>query len=204
LAQRFTVYAIDLPGFGSMRHYRRDFALSRAPEWIHAFLDALDLGSVVLVGHSMGGLIALSAAARWPGRVRKLVLAAAAIGLPRRTPMSYLMPLMTAARYGSVRFAPTLLQDAVRAGPLTLWHAAHELLDTDVRHQIEAVRAETLLIWGERDALVPPSIAEVLHNAIAGSELRVIRGAGHVVMFDRPMEFNSTLLEFLSRGGPEP
>ena len=63
LREHHTVYLIDLPGFGSMRAHRREFSLDEAPLWVRTLLDRLDLRRVSVVGHSMGGVIALALAA---------------------------------------------------------------------------------------------------------------------------------------------
>jgi pimeloyl-ACP methyl ester carboxylesterase len=56
----------------------------------------------------------------------------------------------------------------------------------------------TLLVWGERDPLIPPSIGEVMRAEIPDSRLLVIGGAGHNPMFDCPEDFNAALLAFLA------
>ena len=58
--------------------------------------------------------------------------------------------------------------------------------------------APTLLVWGERDPLVPPTVAAVLRREIANSRLLMLSEAGHVPMLERPEEFNAALLAFLA------
>src|SRR5437764_9156841 len=93
LSRHFTVYTVDLPGFGAMRKHRTPFSVRGAVEWLASVLDALELERVSLVGHSMGGLISAIFAAERPARLDRLVLAAPAIGLPSRRIASYLLPL---------------------------------------------------------------------------------------------------------------
>ena len=58
--------------------------------------------------------------------------------------------------------------------------------------------APTLLVWGERDPLVPPALAAVLRREVRNSRLLLLGEAGHVPMFERPEEFNAALLAFLA------
>jgi pimeloyl-ACP methyl ester carboxylesterase len=60
------------------------------------------------------------------------------------------------------------------------------------------VRAETLLVWGERDPLVPPSVGELFRSELQKARLEVLRGARHVPMVERPREFAALLAEFLA------
>src|SRR3954468_11086286 len=68
LSRHYTVYLVDLPGFGAMRQYRSQFTVSGTVGWLGDLLSALKLGKVSMVGHSMGGLITAVFAATWPER----------------------------------------------------------------------------------------------------------------------------------------
>src|SRR5947208_2393353 len=75
LGRHFTVYSVDLPGFGAMRRSSEPFSIRGAVGWLHSFLHALGLERVSLIGHSMGGLIAAVFAAECPARLHRLILA---------------------------------------------------------------------------------------------------------------------------------
>ena len=81
IAERYRVYLVDLPGFGTMRRLRRRFILAEAADWLSEWMDAAGLERAHLVGHSMGGYICLHLAASRPEAVRRLVLVAPA-GVP--------------------------------------------------------------------------------------------------------------------------
>lgn len=198
LAQSHSVYLIDLPGFGCMRAHSQGFALDAAPSWIRAFLHTLDIRRPSIVGHSMGGTIALSFAAQWPDEVDRLALAAPALGLPRKTVVGNVLPLVAACRYADPRFYPTLLRDALRTGITTLYRAANMLVTAKEPTALTQVTTPTLLLWGEHDPLVPLDIGRGLRKSLPASRLHIIPGAGHVGMFDRPNEFNDLVLRFLS------
>jgi pimeloyl-ACP methyl ester carboxylesterase len=190
------VYVIDLIGFGASRA-RHPFALAEAAGYLTQWMDYLDLERVSLVGHSMGGLIAAELAADAPERVDRLVLVdPAALPLDAHL-MTHALSLLHELRYISPSFLPVLFADSLRAGPLTFWRAARGLLLADLRPKLALIRAPTLVIWGEHDALVPLAFAQQLAQYLRYDELVVIKGAGHVPMWDRPQEFNRALTKFL-------
>lgn len=91
--------------------------------------------------------------------------------------------------------------DALRAGPWTLWRAARDMLADDVRADLAAVRAPTLLVWGERDALVPPTLAASFADTLPDTRLALLPRAGHVPMQERPGDFAAAVLGFLDERG---
>lgn len=198
LAERYRVYLVDLPGFGAMRRLRRRFVLSEAAYWLAAWMEAVGLERADVVGHSMGGYISLRLAAQRPGTVRRLVLVAPAVLPAGKSLFGQILPLLLSVRYTTPSFLPVVARDALRMGPVTLWRAARDLLVQDVREELRSVRAPTLLIWGENDTLVPPSISHLLRREIPDSRLLIMKKIGHVPMFDRPREFNAALLAFLA------
>lgn len=197
LAEYHRVYLLDLPGFGTMRHFRRNFVLDELSSGIVAWMEALGIAQAHLLGHSMGGYICLRIAARHPEHVKRLVLVSPA-GIPHfRSVQGYLMPLLTAIRYCKPDFYPILISDALRAGPRTILRATQDLLTKDIRHSLHHVTAPTLLIWGENDTLVPPLFGDILQQEIKDARLLVLKRAGHVPMFDQPKQFNEAVLGFL-------
>lgn len=198
LAARYRVYLVDLPGFGAMSRAEGGFVLSEAAGWLSSWMEAVGLERTHLVGHSMGGYISVVLAARRPELLRRLVLVAPA-GVPTgKSIPGYLLPLIRAGRYMTPSFLPVLTRDALRSGPSTLLGATREILAEDVRSSLRRIEAPTLLIWGRRDTLVPPSGGDVMREEIPGSRLLVIDGAGHVPMFERTAETNAALLAFLA------
>jgi pimeloyl-ACP methyl ester carboxylesterase len=197
LAAQRRVYAPDLGGFGRSWPKHR-FSLERTVECLDSWMQELGLPCADLCGHSMGGHVCLRLAAAHPERVRKLVLVDAS-GLPLQT---RLLPLawrsLRSQGHTRFRFAPIAMATALQAGPLVLWSALHDLLADDVQTVLTGIAAPTLLVWGERDLLVPLELGRALHQAIQGSRLVVVPDAGHNVMFERPEQFNRLVLDFLA------
>ena len=198
LARRYRVYLVNLPGFGALHRPGPRFVLSEATSWLLAWMEAVGLERAHLVGHSMGGYLGLKVAAQRPDVVRRLVLVDPA-GMPtHRTMLGHAGPLLLALRYARPAFLPVLVRDTLYAGPLTLLRTTRDLLAEDVSEDLHRVGASTLLVWGGRDPLIPPSIGDVMRAEIPNSRLLVFEGTGHNPMFDRPEAFNAALLAFLA------
>ncbi len=198
LAKSHTVYLPHLPGFGSFRRRGHRFALAEAADWLGEWIDAAAITPCHIVAHSMGGHVAIRLAARQPGLVRRLVLVAPALIAGRRSLLAYPWALARAGCAMSPSFLPLLVLDILRAGPVTILRAARSLLAEDVQQELRDVVAPTLLVWGERDFLVPPSVGALMQAELADARLLLLPGAGHVPQFDRPPPFNAATLAFLA------
>lgn len=198
LAERHRVYAVDLPGFGSMRHLRRSFVLARAAHWLRQWLDVVGLDRVHLVGHSMGGYICMQFAASSPQRVDRLVVVAPS-GIPTYPSILHgAMPLLAASLTTTPSFLPILAYDAMRTGPITLIQAARQVVQGDIRDSVARITAPTLLIWGTLDPLFPPASGVALQSLLPTAQVLVMPRAGHVLMYDQSRTFNAALQAFLA------
>ncbi|WP_338252372.1 alpha/beta fold hydrolase [Dictyobacter halimunensis] len=201
LAQDHRVYLIDLPGFGTMSRVRNRFAIIHVARWLLAWMEAVEIQRAHFVGHSMGGYICIWIAAHRPEVVSRLILVSPAVLSKIHTVWGYTRPLLTAVRYIKRGFFTILAFDALRAGPFTLLRAAHDLLSVDAQEDIIKIQAPTLLIWGEHDTLVPPSVGKILCTKITDSYLVILKDASHVSMYDQPEQFNRLAEAFL-KGQP--
>jgi pimeloyl-ACP methyl ester carboxylesterase len=200
LAGHYRVYLVDLPGFGTMRRYRQHFDLTRSGLWLAAWLEALGLQTVNLVGHSMGGYVSMALAATHPERVKRLVLVDS-IGMPLNLPVRRLIyQALKAIARTLPAFWMCIGYDYLRAGPRTILRATQQIVTleaADVLATLAGERVPTLVIWGERDDLVPFSLGRQLHARLNGARLCVLPGANHFCMFEQPRAFNRALLAFL-------
>src|SRR5688572_29399483 len=129
LAKRYRVLLPELVGFGRSRATGRLPPVSDTADLLDAWMGAMRLGRVHLVGHSMGGQISIHLASRHPDRLDRLVLVDAA-GIPRpltpRYALRFAMEVGPLWRWGDPRFLPTVVRDALTAGPKSLvaaiWH----------------------------------------------------------------------------------
>ena len=219
--------AVDLPGFGfSDRPWPHDYTAGGASRGLAAFLEARGVGRAVLVGNSLGGATAALLAAASPERVEGLVLVAPATPdgpIPwmagvLRTRFAGELVLFCAARpfvaWGlrhrlyarGARVTADVIDDswlpirisgtrraalqAIRSDP----HAYRGLLDR--------LSVPTLVVWGERDRLLPVREAERVRARIPGAQLRVIADAGHMPQRERPEAFAAAVREFVEGLSP--
>jgi pimeloyl-ACP methyl ester carboxylesterase len=200
LGKHFRVLVPDVIGFGRTRIPPPLPGLERMAELLAAWMEAVGAPESDLIGHSMGGQIAIHLAALLPDRVRRLVLVDSA-GIPRparaRELFRFAAEVAAPARWGDVTFFPTIVGDALHAGPRTITQALGHILRDDVRPLLPRISAPTLIVWGENDRICPVEHAYLLRERIPDSRLIVLRRAAHNAMIDRPADFNDVVLRFL-------
>jgi pimeloyl-ACP methyl ester carboxylesterase len=201
LCELTEVYALDLLGFGRSRTRRR-FSLEAQLDALANWLAAVQVHRAIVVGHSLGGYLAALLAARSPATVAKLVLVDPAIFPPGYGWGRLVFGLACAPFHLSLNFIPTLIRGSFTAGPVTLFRAARDLLNVTILDELRPIGAETLLVWGKGDTVVPPALGAAVAMAISGPAVRpvMLRG-GHVSMWDDAQGFNDAVAAFVSRSG---
>jgi pimeloyl-ACP methyl ester carboxylesterase len=210
LARRFEVLAPDHPGFGR----------SDVPDWIDdvpdlAFfyldvMDALGLERVALVGHSLGGWIALEMAVRSCARIASLVLASSAgirvKDVPRAdmfmaTP-DELARLLFAGdgweAWSAAQQAGTELLDIFDknrfAAAKLCWQP--RLFNPKLEKWLHRIDRPTRILWGEEDKIIPPAYGRRLAALIPGASLALVPRAGHLVAVEAPERFADEVQRF--------
>ena len=220
------VIRMDLPGFGLTGPAPdADYSMARYSDFMRDLLDLLKLNEVVMAGNSLGGGIAWQTALAHPTRVRQLVLVDAT-GYPlqpqsmpigfRLAQISWLAPVtqkilprsMIEASVRNVYGQPDKVSPALvdRYYELTLREGNRASLtqrfqyrsnDAALAGQISQLRLPTLILWGSEDRLIPPDHAQRFQQAIAGSELQVFEGLGHVPHEEDPQATVQAVKNFL-------
>ena len=214
------VVAWDAPGYGDStpvappRPTAADYA-----ERLARFLDGLGLDRIVLLGHSLGALVAGSFTAARPHRVARLLLANPALG-HRADPAAPLPPpaqgrLDDLAALGPAGFAakraPRLLSPAATPAqvararatmaeihPDGYRQAVAMLARGDLHADAGAIAAPTLVLSSADDSVTPPAGSRTLAAAMPNARYHEIEGAGHLSYLERPAAFNAAVREFLS------
>jgi pimeloyl-ACP methyl ester carboxylesterase len=211
--------AWDMPGYGASPPIAplTFEALARA---VTALLDAAGVAKAVLVGHSLGGMIAQETAARFPERVSGLVLFAtsSAFGgrddtfkqdflaqrlapLDRGRTMPEVAEELTAGLFGPDP-APEIRRRAIAsmaAIPASAYRAALTCIVTFNRtDDLARIACPTLVLAAEHDRLAPPRTMERMAQRIPGARYRCLAGAGHLANFEQPAAFQRALDDFLA------
>jgi pimeloyl-ACP methyl ester carboxylesterase len=201
LAARYRVLAVDLVGFG--RSAGQPVRLDAAADQLAAWAAAIELERATFVGHSMGGLVVADLAARRPDLVERLVLVdAAGLAVSQRV-TRHLLNVLRGGPHLPPRAYPVAVGCVLRCGPLAIARAAHQILASDLEERIRRVQAPTLVVWGARDRLLPPSFGRRLAATIPGAAFVELEHAGHSPMWEQPAEFERTLEAFLEEPAPD-
>ena len=210
----WNVLAIDLPGHGMSGGQ----PLTKIPfyaDWLCALLDAVGIEQTALVGHSMGSLVTLDCAARYPDRTRALVLVGTAVPMPVTDHLLNAafendhdaIDMLTAwghspaAHFGGnetpgMWMIGGLMRLFERAKPGTLYNDLNACNDyTNGIETAERISCPTMLILGEHDMLTPKRSALELAKHISNSKTVVLPKTGHTIMSERPDALLDALIQ---------
>ncbi|KIX84548.1 alpha/beta fold hydrolase [Thermus filiformis] len=198
--------AVDLPGFGETPFQGESPTISGFAQAVLAFLEEEGL-EPVLVGHSLGGAVAMEAAGQAPDRVRGLVLldSAPPTGFP--TPEAY-YPLLESYRQDRQALRTALLGVIGRPPPYfeelvdqaQAMHPGHFTGNARALAEWKLTRVypgPVLVVHGEKDPLVPLAMAEITRAFFPKARLHVLPGLGHSPQLEDPGGFLNVLEGFL-------
>ena len=199
LSQYFRTYALDLPGFGYSWRLREGYSIGKAAEFLKRWLDFMGLEKINLMGHSMGGQIALRLAVSYPERLSKLILIApSGLWLPLRRHLRWFreMPKVRVPLEQTLTIALGTMRTDMLALALSLQAI---VTDREVVATLQGLRTPSLFLWGTADIVVPPALGEeVLTYTPPGiAQVAYIEHGTHDVMYDQAETFNRLALEFL-------
>jgi len=217
LARDHRVVALDLLGFGySERIPGADHSHEAQARRVVRLMDSLGVEAASLVGHSMGGEIAMRVAASYPQRVDRLVLAASVSGDRIRTlpPTPLMRPFLPAlSRIFGKRMLRRSFHDQSKATE-EVWQAYHRPAtirgSTDGLYSImkdtrreppvrySEITAPVLLMFAEHERIIPGWMSRRLRERFPSAEHVVINDAGHVLLEERPAESSAVLRRFLA------
>jgi pimeloyl-ACP methyl ester carboxylesterase len=188
------VYALDLPGHGRSAG-PACAGIGAYAEAAREFADALALPAFVLVGHSMGGAIALEFALRYPGRLAGLILVSTGARLPIAPEILHgvvndfpgTVSLLADRAHGDL-VDPNLdriYRRRLREVAPAILHADFVACDAfDRRADLAAIACPALVICGAADRMTPVEHSRFLADQIPGAELLIVPAAGHMVMLE--------------------
>ena len=202
-----SIYALDLPGFGSSPAPKVAWAVGDYAEIVKGFIQKLGLNNVIIIGHSFGGRVGIKLAARHSKLISKLVLVDSAGFVDERT-KKRAMELM--AKLAKPFFLPKFMQGLRRkiykyigaddyvATPW-LTETFVKVKNEDLSEEMKKISCPTFLIWGENDTDTPVGFGQRMHALISNSKFLILKNAGHFGFLDKPEEFVSALFEFIKK-----
>ncbi len=201
------VFALDLPGHGRAGEAGQTTIEAYASTVIQ-FIDVLELSNVVLVGHSMGGAIAQTIAARQLPSLSALVLIGTGAKL-RVSPailqsiqLDFEEAVTTINHFAWAKETPPALQtkgrELIASTSATVLYQDFKACDQfDIRSRLANIRLPTLVISGTADNLTPAPYGRFLAEQIPQAEFKLLEGAGHMMMVEKPAETATSITQFL-------
>lgn len=207
------VYNFDFPGFGDSDEPREVWGVERYTDFLEKFVAALGIKKPILLGHSFGGRVGILYSARHSFGVSKLVLVDAAGVKPRRSLGYYLKVYSYKAgkRFwqlvlGNEKAAKRIEKMREKRGSSDYNNSTpmmrailSKVVNEDLCSVAPAIKAPTLLIWGENDTATPLSDARKLEKLIPDSGLVSFPGCGHYSFLDNPYMFGAVLRSFINK-----
>jgi pimeloyl-ACP methyl ester carboxylesterase len=220
------VVAVDLPGFGRSQLPLDPISIALYARTLDRVCDLLELDAAVVVGSSLGGMVATELALAHPQRVERLVLVGAAClapneinaqrahlalaafgrvarALPRGVNGALTRPRARHLAFASILRHPTLIATDLlyeitgSERPSGSLGALDALSAHDIRDQLDSIAVPTLVIHGRNDMLIRCGDGEQLAAMIPGAKLEVFEDTGHLPMIERPARFNGAVLDFI-------
>ncbi len=214
LAKSYTVYLPDLPGFGYSQPMEGNCYIPELVEFVDEFAHALGLEKFHLMGHSLGGGIALSYALKFPHKIMKLVLVSS-MGMGReialwvrflshsavihsigRMTIGILRGVKWVAEklFAGVEFVLPFSRASIHLGSSMTTLKEQTMVSV---HRLTEIMVPTLVVWGAKDPIVPVKHAYAAGKLIPGCQVKVFKDCGHSVYRQKILEFSLLLIAFL-------
>ncbi len=209
LSKDLRIIAIDLPGFGLSERPKDNWTVSEFASFTAATLKKLNIEKVNIIGRSFGGRVAIKIASTFPTMVNKVVLLNSA-GLPQRK-LSYI-PRRLLAHIGKRLFSVSplsrwysFMQKLIYRGRVRQGESSRMTVETfklvvseDLTEDLKKIKAETLIIAGSNDRIIPVRYLKRMNELIGNSKIIIINNAGHQTHKVMSSEFNDLVKEFLN------
>jgi pimeloyl-ACP methyl ester carboxylesterase len=179
------VFLPQLPGFGKIQ-LARPWDLTDYLDWLRRFIKNKQLNNFFLLGHSFGASIALKYAAQKPKELEKLVLVNSA-GIRKKAGIKKNFFLILAKTGKLIFYILAREKDYFKANKM-MKETMKRILKEDLSSILAKIKAQTLIIWGEKDKLTPIKDGHLLQKLIPNSKLIVYNDIGHNIPFKKTKE----------------
>jgi pimeloyl-ACP methyl ester carboxylesterase len=211
------VMAIDFPGFGDSGKPEVKYSIEWLTDVVEKFLQEQKMEGPIVIGHSMGGLVALNLAARPDSRVKKLIITdpvgimgpetrwESFEGFLRDEFRAMVDSFIKDQKPKTARdFFESVPKNPFTGNPLLPMTPSVQMtasiIDFDIHPKLSSIRQPTLILWGAKDPVAPPQDAPWLQKEIRHSTLVMVPNCGHSPMLEQPALFNQEVGKFLQAG----
>ncbi len=207
LHKQFNIVAIDLPGHGRSKG-SGESDVGNYCLWVRKLLDSLRLKNSILVGHSLGAAITLQFALDYPQEIKGIVPVGGGLKMPVNPSLLEFLKTNPAeaidlickfslAKENRPKFSEPLKESLSQANTDILYSDLSACNKLDLTHEISKIAVPALVVCGAEDKMTPPDFSREIAGGINGAKLCLIEGAGHMVMMERPDQFNNALNNFV-------
>jgi non-heme chloroperoxidase len=216
LPESLHVFGVTQRGHGDADKPASGYAFEDFSSDIAAFMDTLNLESAVVVGSSIGSLVAQHFALDYPERTRKLVLMSAFVDLPNNQAIldfynAVIVPLADPIDPAFARewqlsnmtksippaWLEMFVQETLKV-PARVWHELFaNLVQDDLTNELGKISAPTLLLWGDQDAFASRGNQDTLLAKIPNARLTIYEGLGHAIHWEDPERVAADLVAFI-------
>jgi pimeloyl-ACP methyl ester carboxylesterase len=216
LSVNYRIYVLDQRGHGDSERPASGYGIPDLAADVLAFMDAKGLKQTIIVGHSMGSFVAQHVAAAAPERVTRLVLIGSATTLRNNVvvdlhqavsalrdpvPEKFVREFQQSTVFQPVpsKFMDRVVSESLKL-PARVWQAViNGFLAPEANARLDKIKAPTLIVWGDKDAIFPRSEQDGLVSAIPTAVLKVYLETGHDPHWERPEQFVKDLDGFLKQ-----
>lgn len=200
----FKVIIPDLPGFGQSDKLNQLWTNNDYVKWFEDFTRMLEIKDFYLLGHSFGGALAAKIAVKYPQRVQKLFLVAAAIirektaqktfseKISKFIKLFYFLPYYSFFRKAVYKFIIRKSDYIYTEGIMKLTYLS--VISEDILHHLHFINIPTIIIWGEKDQSTPAKDAKIISEKIRNSKLIIIPEADHLLHKTMPEVLSEEIL----------
>lgn len=217
LKENFTVYNIDIIGFGKSQLPDKPYSTNDFGNFLQKLLQKLNIENPILIGHSNGGRMIINSVGRKLVKAKKIILIDSAGIKPKRKPNYYIkvytfklcknilkvLPNTKGIQNAREKLIKKFSSEDYKNSPEVLRKTMSIILNEDQKENLKNIDAPTLLIWGECDTATPISDAKIMEKLIPDAGLVSYPNSGHYSYIENLPACNLVIKEFLKQEAKE-
>ncbi len=218
VSERYRAYALDFWGFGESDRRESAFSISEYVDMLHRFLGNMGMSNVVLVGHGLGGMVAIRAATEHPQLFQKVMTVATPIQgsqlqpivkpgafsrlLGRANPSNVWAKQVRSMNFNDQHMQKEIVDDTESLSEVVVQSVMTSVIETNLAPDLGRMEIPLLAIYGEKDSMI--SVDERLNEETKTfRQVLKLPKSGHFPFLDQPNIFNRALMDYLGSSGAD-